>query len=480
MAGKFRARGVAGMRVAVVLFLAGSALAEEPTPGIGDRLPRLPVPAPLKGSPPVSRKIFEGPGYLPRSAPVQVDVQAPPTTAYPPVAVETTAPPAPSTPTQVIRKETGPLFTETSPPFAGSDLFVGRSVKVPTRKTWVEIGVVGQAVPLELLLATHRGTAISQGEQAACVNSTDPNCLAQAATLVGRVVPVLTRLSDAQWSSVLAAAKDPGSMQALLQSVGVTAPSDITAVQNYLASIPGDQRTRALLLARRLADTGAAIRLEPFARVDLPRLQFRVGVPLSAAVRNAGNPVDLGNLNLDLGTGWTMSVRGASLGLSIGITTYLPTSTGGQPVSLIADLFQAPKYLYGYLTLAPSVVAGVDAKWVSLQVHADLWIQARVRTIPTASNLEVFQYGLGLGLLPHLPVSVIAQLEGVEGLNHASAFRSLFVVAGLQLSLSSVHLGIAGQVPLVDRARQDLGTYGGFAVGGLAKYSVLARTSVSF
>jgi len=132
------------------------------------------------------------------------------------------------------------------------------------------------------------------------------------------------------------------------------------------------------------------------------------------------------------------------------------------------------------MTFAPYIVAGIDAKWVSLQVHGDLWLQARVRSIDAVADAEVLQYGAGLAILPHLPVSLIGQLEGVEGIHNAPAFRSLFVVAGLQFNLWYVRLGVAAQVPILDRAKEDLGTYSGLDVGGLAKYTILARAAATF
>lgn len=464
---------------ALVLLPASSAQAGELPPGIGDRL----YPEATQGATPEVPDQQAAPAD---EAPRPVAEPAKASGAVAPEPVGTMLPrrvDPPSAPAVLPQKEpkvTDSTFSEASPPFAGSDLFVGRSVKVPTRKVRVEVGVAGQVVPLNLVLATSRSALIGDGVTAACSKSTDPDCAMQAATYAGQALAVLDSIPDSRFAGVLAASKNPASLETTLKSVGVTSASDITAVQKYLGTIPSAQRTQAILLARRLADQTAAVRLEPFASVNLKPVQVRLGVPMSLAVRGAGTAFDLGNLNVDLVTGWTLPVRHASLGLSIGIMTCLPTSTGSERVSLMADLFQASKYLYGYLTFAPYVVAGVDAKWVSLQVHADLWIQARVRSIAAASNAEVFQYGTGLTILPHFPVSVIGQLEGLEGLNNATAFRSLFVVAGLQLNLWYVRLGVAAQVPLVDRNRENLGTYGGMDVGGLAKYTILARTSVSF
>ncbi len=380
----------------------------------------------------------------------------------------------------VAKKEDRPTFTDKDPAFAGSDLFVGRSVKAPTEKYRIEIGVAGQVVPLNLVLASSRSALITNGVTAACASSTDPNCAKQAATYAGQALNVLDTIPDSQWAGIVAASKDPTALATTLKSVGVTSASDIAAVQKYLSTIPTANRTAAILLARHLADSTADVRLEPYANVDLKLVQLRLGVPISLGVQGSGTAFDLGNLNIDVATGWTFPVDHASLGVSVGLSTYLPTSTGSERVSMMSDLFQVSKYLYGYMTFAPYVVAGVDARWVSLQVHGDLWLQARVRSTSAVSNAEVFQYGTGLTILPHFPVSVIGQLEGLEGLHNAGSFRSLFVVTGLQFNVWHVRLGVAVQLPILDRAKENLGSYDGLDVGGLAKYTVLARTAAAF
>ncbi len=477
----------------LAFFLLGSATAraDDFFPGIGDRLypgASATVPAVEPVAEPVVLRAAPDPAPDPApiaAAPVAVTV-APTAPAMPARAADAMlprridAPAAGVVPATNGKKEEKATFTRKDPPFAGSDLFVGHSVKAPTETYRVEIGIAGQVVPLNLVLASSRSALIDTGVTAACANSTDPNCATQAATYTGQALNVLDSIPDSQWNGIVAASSNPTTLATTLKSVGITSAADIAAVQKYLSTIPTAQRTSAILLARRLADSTADVRLEPYANVDLKQVQLRLGVPMSLGVQGSGTSFDLGNLNLDVATGWTFPVRHASLGVTVGLSTYLPTSTGSERVSLMADLFQASKYLYGYLTFAPYIVAGVDAKWVSLQVHGDLWLQARVRDMDAASNAEDFQYGTGLTLQPHFPVSIIGQLEGLEGLHNAGAFRSLFVVAGLQFNLWGFRLGVAAQVPVLDRAKEALGSYGGFDVGGLAKYTILARTAAAF
>lgn len=405
---------------------------------------------------------------------------APPRTAVAATAVAATAVVATPAPSVAASRGAPWPSDPVAAPFSGSDLFVGRSMPVVTRTHRYEVGIASQVVPLDLVLASNRDALIAQGVNTACASSADPACQTQAQAVAGQALNVLEAIPDGQWNGLLAVARDPAAVAKTLKTYGVTNASDVQAVQQYVASLPADRRTQALVIARRLSDgVTSSVRLEPYANLDLAPVRVRVGVPFQVGAGNSTTS-DLGNLSLDAGKGWAFAVPGARLGVAVGLSASLPTSTGTDRPSMMADLFQAPKYVPGYLTLTPYFVAGVDHRWVSLQVHGDLWIQNRVRSVTGAANLEVLQYGLGLTIAPHYYVSLLAQLEGVEGLHAADAYKALFVVAGLQLNLWYVRLGAALQVPVVDRNKEDLGTWQGLDVGSLAKYSVLSRLSVAF
>ena len=360
-------------------------------------------------------------------------------------------------------------------PFAGNVPFVGHGLVPDADEARFEVGVAGQVVPLNLVLTTTRGSLVDASIASACASSSSAACEGTAAAYTDQALDVIGGLSDGQWSEVLAASRYPALLTRTLKSVGVTDAAELKAVQSYVKTVPAADRQEVLSLARHLAAQPAGVHLEPFATAIFRSVRLRLGVPVAA-----GSSSTLGNVNLDAATGWTFPTGPVDLGLTVGLETHLPTSGNAEHAAVMADLFQAPRFLWGTLTLAPYVVGGLDSRWVAWQVHADLWVQAGVRGDVDGSNADVLQYGTALTLGSHAPVSLIGQLEGLEGLHHADAYRSLFVVTGLQARLWALTLGVAAQVPVVDRAAEDLGSYGGVALSSLAKYTVLARTSASF
>ena len=355
------------------------------------------------------------------------------------------------------------------------DPFVGRGLVPTLDEPRFQAGVDGQVVPLDLVLASTRSALIDASVATACSGTSTTACQTEAQAYTGEALDVIDGLSDSESNDVLAASANPKLLATALKSAGVTRTADVAAVQQYVSTVPLAERQAVLGLARHLADDPSAVRLEPYAGALFASCRVRAGVPVSVGATSS-----LGNVNLDLATGWTFAQESVDLGVTVGLVTYLPTSSDDGRVSLMADLFSAPRFLYGALTFAPYVVGGLEGAWLSWQAHVDLWVQARVAGDSAGSNADVLHYGTSLTLGPRAAVSLVAQLEGLEGLHHASAFRSLFVVGGLQARLWAVRLGLAAQVPVLDRAAEELGSYGGVAVGALAKYTFLARTGVEF
>jgi hypothetical protein len=103
-----------------------------------------------------------------------------------------------------------------------------------------------------------------------------------------------------------------------------------------------------------------------------------------------------------------------------------------------------------------------------------------VRATDAAASVQYLQYGLGLVLVPRFPLSIIAELNGLIGFNNADAYRSLFVVAGLRVRAWKFRVALAAQIPVWDGAQENLGSWAGYDVGGLSRYTVLSRVSAAF
>ena len=366
--------------------------------------------------------------------------------------------------------------------FDGDEPFVGRSPRRTVRSARLEIGVEGQMVPLNIVLSTSRSSLVQQGIALGCANSPVPDCVAQAQSVANQAIAVIDGLSDAALVRVEAAAANPSQLAATPRAVGVTDPTQIKAVTDYIGKMPLGQRAAALALVCHVVDNQAAdMRLEPFARLELPAIELRLGLPMSLGVSSGpGARFALGDLNLDAKVGWNFPGRHATFGIAVGLGLYLPTGSRNESPAVMADLFQASKYLRDYLTASPYVATGVDLKWVALEAYGEVAFQNRLRGSTGPLSVQYLQYGTGLTLVPRFPISLVGELNGFQGIHNGAAYRSLFVVGGIRIRVWRMHLAVAAQIPVWDGAQENLGSYAGLDVGRLARYTILTRLSAAF
>ena len=377
-----------------------------------------------------------------------------------------------------------PLAAHAAEPegFAGESLLVGRAPPRPVAAALFEFGIDAQAAPFNLLLSKARSDYLSQGIAAACANSTQPDCAAKSQQSATQALQVLRAMPQAQFDQVKASVGNPKQLAQSLKAAGVGNPAQVQAVTNYVAQVPVAQRNAAIGLARYAVQNEASdLRLEPYARLALPGALVRIGVPLSLGLSSGtGSRAELGNINLELQKDWQFRTSGATYAVATGLGLYLPTATGDQPATAMADLFQASKHLNDRLALAPFATAGVDVHWLTLQTHVQLVSQHRVRGVEVPASVQYLQGGVGAVLGPRSPLALIAELNGLAGLHDADAYRSLFAVAGLRLRVGPVRLGVGAQVPVWDGAKADLGSWQGADFGTLARISLVTRLSVGF
>ena len=115
----------------------------------------------------------------------------------------------------------------------------------------------------------------------------------------------------------------------------------------------------------------------------------------------------------------------------------------GASAAQTADLFSTPKFAYGYLTLAPYLVAGVDFTWVTLQASVEIDSMHAVRGDPSVTSIQYLRYGAGVVVLPRLnpkwTVSAIGELNGLAPIHNAGPYNALF---GLAIATGAVLLFI--------------------------------------
>jgi hypothetical protein len=366
-------------------------------------------------------------------------------------------------------------------PFAGSELFVGRSMKQPAGAKLITTGINFEFAPMNLVLSSQKDAIVGSAIDQACARDPNPTqCRTNAKAYTDTAMKTLAGIPDSQWEQLTAAANDQAALNKLLNQAGITDPAAIQAVDKYVAQVPADQRTSALGLSRKLAQNDATnLQFEPFAELNLAPVQVSLGVPLVVTLFKHETQFNLGNINLDGRMGWAWDLGPVSAGVSAGLGVYLPTGMTGANGAAMADLFMAPKYLHNYLTVAPYVVAGLDVPAVTIQMHLQFLSQFGVRGSPAHKSVQYLQWGAGVVILPDFFLSIIGEINGLVPAQNSKAYKSIFAVGGLQFKIFVFKAGVAAQIPIVKK-EEDLGSIAGIDMGKMASFSILGRAAFEF
>lgn len=367
-----------------------------------------------------------------------------------------------------------------SEPFTGSDLFIGRSVKPAAGARTFTAGLRASGAPLDLAIGRTRERLIDEGVSEAC--GSNQTCQTETRQAVDK----LSNLGDDQWARIEQAAGDKAALSQELQSLvaaGEISATDKQQIENFVsknATTP-EERRQTVTLARQVAETRANILLTPYVEVNLDLLKVMAELPLVLTLYENRTDVGIGNFNADVRFGHHFDVAVATLGLSYGLHLYFPTGGEAAGPAAYAFLFHSPRYLKGYLSWAPYVVGGVDFPFVTVQTYGELVSMHKVRGSASVSNIQFFQYGVGLTLLPDFFVSVVGELNGMVPLNHAGDFNALFGLGGLQFRFFIVKAGVAVQAPIYSESSgANLPAIQGISVNRLAKLSVMAHAGFEF
>jgi len=365
-------------------------------------------------------------------------------------------------------------------PFAHAELFLGRSVKPPAAARSVTLGLHANGAPLDLAIGKTRDRLIDESVQEACGSN------ATCKTKTREAIQKLETLSDADWARIESAAGSSATLDQQLNQLvasGQITASDKQQIETFVsknATTP-DERRSTIALARQVAETRANILLAPYGIVNLELLQISAELPLVLTLYEHRTDIGIGNFNTDFRFGHRFDLSVLALGLSYGLHLYFPTGGGAADPAAYSFLFHSPRYLHRYLTWAPYVVFGADFPFVTVQTYAELVSMHRVRGGPGVSNLQYFQYGVGLTILPDFLISVVGELSGLAPLNNASDFNALFGLGGVRLRLWLLELGVAVQAPIFQKVKGfNLPPIAGISLQKLASLSVLAHVAVSF
>lgn len=376
---------------------------------------------------------------------------------------------------------------EKSKAFAGSDLLVGRSVKQPTGAKRFAIGLNVQFAPMNMVLGSQRDLLLDQTIAGACGSNAE--CKSAADENLDDALEAIAEIPDDQWNDLVTAATDKNAMQSQLNEMvaaGALSPTEAQAVSGMAGELPdgqlGDVLTGTRLLARQEA---TSVLVEPNMELNFSAISLNLRLPIAMVMFDSETKWNLGNLTLDLKFGYTFGSSAAAFGLGYGLSLYTPTGTPEAGAMALADLWFGPKFMHGYGAAAPFFVMGFDSYVLSLQAHGELVSQHHLfggddaKTAPP-THVLYGKYGAGLVILPHWPVSLIGEVNGLAPIVDAGPYDALFGIAGAQLELFFLKAALAVQMPIIAPAPKELGSIGGVSMGELASYSLIGRAAFCF
>jgi hypothetical protein len=282
------------------------------------------------------------------------------------------------------------------------------------------------------------------------------------------------------WDTIQGSLGDTAALEKALVDAGVP-HGDAAAVGRYVDQVPADERRSVVGLARKLTTSqGMSFLLEPRMEVNLRPIYLALNVPIALYSLEGRTDFNLGNIGLDMRFGGSWDLSAVALAVSGGVQFWVPSGTSDADAMGFMNLLYGPKFFHRYLTASPYLVLGLDVPFVTFQAGAELVPMVPVRDAAGAAPVLFGRYGLGVTVLPAFFLSVVGELNGIFPIHNAAAYDALYVAGGVQLKVWVMKLGLAAQFPLIEPAREDLGSIGGVDVGTLAKFSVMGRLMFCF
>jgi len=371
--------------------------------------------------------------------------------------------------------------TALADPFEGSELLVGRNVKQPKGAKKFAIGLNFQFAPVNMILGKLGDAAVDLVAEQVCAGQGD-----ECRQGLDTAVSVMNTMTDEQWDDVKKVLSGETSGETLegLKNKGVIDQGQYDAAATYndkLEQLPADDVGKALDLTRAALTTkGTTYLFEPNLEINLKVLSLNLKLPLGMVSSDEDKRWYFGNIALDAKIGHAWGKDMAAFGLAGGLSIYAPTASKSASRMTAADLWFGPKFMHGYLTLAPFVSLGFHNKWISIQGHAELISQHQVYGDAGESWVAYMKYGGGLVLVPTWPISIIGEINGLTPFKNADAYNALFALAGLQLRIKFIKAALALQMPIVHGGESSLSGITGGEMSELARISLICRAAFIF
>lgn len=484
----------------ILLFAVHAVAQEEPVPEPGETVETLPVDPDVPKPPAEEAKpglADEKPGETVDSLPVEGTPDEPvPEEGAPEGGVIGEKQPGDAIPTDAPpvaeKKEEKKPEEKKRKAFKGGELFSGRFVKQPPGAKTFEIGLTVQAAPFNLLLQTAKGALMdelkSQAKNEFCKNATDQAVCEQGMDdNMDAALWAVQNVPDGEIDALAAAMGDTAALDAKLEASGIT-DKDATQVKSAMDSMESsglspDDISGVLKLSKQIAGSDAmSVLVEPNLDLNFKLLALSFKLPIATYyVDNEAN-WNVGNFYSDVKFGHIFGPDLAAFGLSYGVSVYAPTGTRKASAMALSDLSYGPKFMHEYLTTSPYLIMGFDLPIITLQAYGEYVNMYPARNVDL-TGMQYMRYGGSVVFLSRMPISVIAEINGLYPLDdNSKMYKAIFGLAGVRLRLLWLRAGIAVQVPVPGYGPEpeDMGSIAGVELGELAQWSIIGRASLTF
>ena len=271
---------------------------------------------------------------------------------------------------------------------------------------------------------------------------------------------------------------DPEQFKQQLLSVATLDPEQRAAIESAdVSGYPTDMVADVLEIMQN-PDTTITFSLEPYAEFHLGPVDLSVVIPL-AGFAGDETKFTIGNIGLDTRIGGSWG-KGVAAGITGGVSFWAPTATEAANALGLANLMWSPRYFSQYTTVAPYFVAGADLMFVTIQASVAYNAMIGVKGEPDHDLVQFLQYGgsLAVTAIPYIVISV--ELSGLADISNAPAYSALLLTPGLRFSSSFVDIGLAFQVPLVQKGSSEFAGFSNLSFGSPSSFNVIASATFGF
>ncbi len=266
---------------------------------------------------------------------------------------------------------------------------------------------------------------------------------------------------------------DTEQLKQTLKGVSGLTEADKDSIDKVFEAVGGDTTLAAdLIEIMQSGETAITFTLEPFLELDFKSVDMRLTIPLAGFSSGAGTDFAFGNIGLDVhgGGGWGGEF---AFGITGGLEYWIPSGMTRSNAAAVSNLAASPRYLHEYTTVVPYLVFAGDLAWVQLQASLAYDMSFGVRGSPKDDQFHYLHWGTSLAVTAIPYVVISAEVTGLVPTVNGASFDATFLTSGLRFVASWMDIGVAFQVPLVEKDDSEVSGATGVSFGSPSKFNAM-------